>query len=190
MSFCYFIAMDSQTLLQLDCVENLTWSRQGEAAQYTVVSGKHKTDHYHPSLRTVSFNGMISQTKVGNNTVMPENYMKEVNKLIDNQQPFEFFIGSNYPQLEDIQNVVITEIQATRDVQTENGLLVDISLKEIDFNSLVSKTTIKPAPKPSKSTNGSAAGKGKGGTGSKEEVDPESGLKFTQMAKASGYDKV
>lgn len=188
MSFCYFIAMDSQTLLQLDCVENLTWSRQGEAAQYTVVSGKHKTDHYHPSLRTVSFNGMISQTKVGNNTVMPENYMKEVNKLIDNQQPFEFFIGSNYPQLEDIQNVVITEIQATRDVQTENGLLVDISLKEIDFNSLVSKTTIKPAPKPSKSTNGNAAGKGKGGTGSKGEVDPKTGLGFTQMAKASGYD--
>lgn len=191
MSFCYFIAMDAKTLLQLDCVENLTWGRQGEAAQYTVISGKHKSDHYHPSLRTISFNGMISQTKVGNVTIQPEKYMTEVNKLIDNQQPFEFFIGSNYPQLEDVQNIVITEIQAVRDVETENGLLVSISLKEIDFNDLVSKTTINaPAPKPSKGTNGSAAGKGKGGTGSKGEVDKESGLKYTQMAKAAGYGKV
>ena len=189
MSFCYFIGLDGNTLIQLDSVESLTWSRKAEIAKYTVLSGKTKSDHAHPSCRYVNFNGMISQTKVNNTLLPPEKYMSEINKLIDSQKPFNFFIGSNYPQLEDIETVFISDIQVVRNGTVENGLLVNISLEELDINDLVSKTTINaPAPKPSKSVNGNAASKGKGGTGSKGEVDPKTGLAFTQMAKASGYE--
>lgn len=187
MYFCFFISTETMDVLQLDAVENITWSRKGEIAQYTTISGKQKSDHYHPHLRVVTIEGMIAQTKAWDNPMTPEAYMKETNAIIDRQKTFNFLMGGNYPQLEDIGAVVITNIEASRNVDIENGLNVSITFEEIDINDLVSKTVINPAPKPSKATNGSAAGKGKGGTGSKEEIDPESGLKFTQMAKASGY---
>lgn len=163
----FLLSKDGETVLILDATTNMTYSRSAQLAKNTLQNGVKVSDHYHPNLPTVTFSGLISDSKIRGRSSPPvAEYRRLIEELIDTATVFTLF-GTWDNSIPSLANCVITSFDVTKGTSNLNSLEVVITVEQIDFGmraTLDSLTTVKV---PAKVTEGQLAVKGdkKTGTG-------------------------
>lgn len=169
-------------IIALDAVETVGVSRSGSPARQTLQNGVNVADHYTPSLPSVTFSGLVSNSKLpAINTPTVANFVKWVNELMDSQTVFTLY-GSEEDGIPTLNNCVIIDFNYDKGVENLNSLRVNFTIEQLDFGLLGKKGAITAIP--AASTQGQLGNSSTGSSGSKTYdslTDPKSGLPYTQL---------
>ncbi|WP_139708248.1 phage baseplate protein [Aeromonas allosaccharophila] len=151
----FYSSLEPAKQIFLDAVTDVSITATANPTQSPVENGKSLVDNYILQPRTASFTGIISDTKVNKEEgVGVQDYIDEVNKLIQTKEPFVFF--ADEALLPHLDNVLITSFSLSRDQNIGIGVRVDISVQEVLIIERAKPTTIS-AKKTSDGSNGANA---------------------------------
>lgn len=176
----FLLSKDGETLLVLDATEEISYSRSASLSENTLQSGVKVSDHYHPDLPTVTFSGLISDSKIRDTSPSVKDYRRLIEELIDSATPFTLY-GTWDGSIPSLDNCVILNFDAVKGSGNLNSLQVVITVKQIDFGMRAELDSITAVTIPAKSTEGQLAKDGDVKTGTKTGIDPVSGLAYTQL---------
>jgi hypothetical protein len=126
----FYSSIDPTKQIFLDAVTDVSITATASPTQSPVENGKSISDNYIINPRTASFTGIISDTKVNKEEGLTvEEYISEVQELIDSKEPFVFFADESL--LPRLDNVLITSFQLSRDQNIGVGVAVDITVQEV-----------------------------------------------------------
>lgn len=170
MAVVYLFSGD--TLIALDATTNVSRTISAQTTSTTIQNGSNISDHYHSSLPTISFSGVITNSKSARqNTPDLESFTTLVDQLIASKVPFTLYGDDG--GIPDLDLCLITSFAVSKDVTNFDSLQVSITVSQIDISrpSQLNKVTL-----PSVKTLGQLASKKEKGTGSKTNADD----KYTQ----------
>lgn len=140
-NFAYLFSPDLNRNLILDAVFNLSSDISCDVVQTPVESGAFISEHYRRNPRTVSFSGIISDTKVNKEDPLSvQEYVSGINSIIDSKEYFTLYTDAvNIPSLE---KCLIQSFGLTRDQSTGIGLSVTITVQEVLIIDRAKPTTL------------------------------------------------
>lgn len=140
-NFAYLFSPDLNRNLILDAVFNISSDVSCDVVQTPVESGAFISEHYRRNPRTVSFTGIISDTKVNKEDPLSvQEYVSGINSIIDSKEYFTLYTDAvNIPNLE---KCLIQSFGLTRDQSTGIGLSVSITVQEVLIIDRAKPTTL------------------------------------------------
>jgi hypothetical protein len=169
MAVVYLYSLDG-TLIALDATTDVSRTRSGSVTKNTVQDGSVIADHYHSDLPTISFSGLLTNSKLpdrSNPTPTIENFCSLVDELMDSGQTFTLY-GTSDRAIPDLLRCVILNYSVSRSVSNFNSLEVEFQLSSIDIGDRARLDTITKTP--SVATQGQLDSKTSTGTGTKTEI--------------------
>ena len=125
-----FLLNDSGQRRIIEIVADERHSTSNEITQHPVETGVSISDHIRPNPKSFNITGVISNTPFGlfavNNPTLAEDSYDLLLQYSEQGRPMELFTG-----LRDYGNVVIRQMEVTRDVRTSNGLHISLGLQQI-----------------------------------------------------------
>ena len=172
-NFAYLFSPDLDRDLILDAVFNISSDVSCDVVQTPVESGAFISEHYRRNPRTVSFSGIISDTKVNKEDPLSvQEYVSGINSIIDSKEYFTLYTDSvNIPNLE---KCLIQSFGLTRDQSTGIGLSVTITVQEVLIIDRAKPTTLSVS-------RSSSAGSGTNAKDNKDKPEKDSGDKSTKQ---------
>lgn len=143
-----------QITITLDAVENVNYSRNVNVSTTTMFNGAKISDHARSELPVVTFNGIVTRTKVDNQyRLSPTEFTKAMDTLVDSGELMSFY-GTQDGAIPNLKRCYITNFVVGRDSETSDSIKVTISLQQLDINNALQKTTLYA---PSQATDGQMA---------------------------------
>ncbi len=176
-NFAYLFSPDLNRNLILDAVFNISSDVSCDVVQTPVESGAFISEHYRRNPRTVSFSGIISDTKVNKEDPLSvQEYVSGINSIIDSKEYFTLYTDAvNIPNLE---KCLIQSFGLTRDQSTGVGLSVTITVQEVLIIDRAKPTTLSVS-------RSSTAGSGTNAKNGKDKPEKNSGDKSTKQQDTS-----
>jgi hypothetical protein len=172
-----FLISPSDEVLMFDITKDMAVERSGDSTTNTLQDGVKVSDHYHPSLPSVTINGSVHATKVRGTLLSPDKYVLEINKLMDAQTPFTLY-GTSDGTIPTLDNCVITSFYYLK--TGKDSLDVTLTIIQLDIGMRATLDTLTPVSVPSTNTGSSLASNTDKKTGTKTQID---GVTMTQMLK-------
>lgn len=140
-NFAYMFSPDLKRDLILDAVFNISSDVSCDVVQTPVESGAFIAEHYRRNPRTVSFTGIISDTKINKEDPLSvQQYVSGINNIIDDKEYFTLYTDAvNIPNLE---KCLIQSFSLSRDQSTGIGLSVNITVQEVLIIDRAKPTTL------------------------------------------------
>lgn len=150
----YIRSLDGSTIIGMDAVEVVSYERSANVTTSTIFNGARRSDHVHSNLPVISFNGVVTTTKVRNTYPSPRDFRKALDTLIDSYELLSFF-GTRDGAIPDLNRCYLTSFNVTRDTDHGDSLLASVTLQQLDINDSLQATTLTV---PAQSTEGQLAG--------------------------------
>jgi hypothetical protein len=144
---------DGSTVIGMDAVEVVTYSRSVNVSTTTMFNGSKISDHARSDLPVITFNGIVTNTKVDQKFLKPNEFRKALDTLVDSGQLMSFY-GTRDGAIPNLKRCYITSFEVSRGVTEEDSLLATITLRQLDINNSLQKTTLYA---PSQATDGQMA---------------------------------
>jgi len=144
---------DGSTVIGMDAVEVVTYSRSVNVSTTTMFNGSKISDHARSDLPVITFNGIVTNTKVDQKFLKPNEFRKALDTLVDSGQLMSFY-GTRDGAIPNLKRCYITSFEFSRGVTEEDSLLATITLRQLDINNSLQKTTLYA---PSQATDGQMA---------------------------------
>lgn len=165
MAVVFLYAKDGTTLIALDATTSIERTRSAQMTKSTVQSGATISDHYHSDLPSVSFSGLITESKIRNTTPTVDTFVSLVDALIDAKTPFTLY-GTDDGAIPSMDDTLITNCTVVRGIRNLNSLEVSFRCEQLDISKTAKTEAI---TLPAKTTNGQLASETKAGVGTKTE---------------------
>lgn len=178
----FLLSKDGNTALILDATEEMTYARNASLSNNMLQNGVNVADHYHSSLPSVTFSGIISSSKmVEGVSPTPTNYRILIEELIDTSTVFTLY-GTDDESIPTLEDCVITDFQLVKDVTNLDSLQVVLNVQQIDFGMRATLDTLTVVKVPSKDIVGGADGKKETKAGTSTLITEVDGYTLTQAA--------
>ena len=141
---------DGSTVIGMDAVEMVTYSRNVNLSTTTMFNGAKISDHARSELPVITFNGIVTNTKVDQKFLKPKDFRQALDNLVDSGQLMSFY-GTRDGSIPNLKRCYITNFEVSRGISEEDSLLATISLRQLDINNSLQKTTLYA---PSQNTDG------------------------------------
>lgn len=174
MSKAYIIAPDGETVICLDCEQNISVSRENQITSKSIMSGKEISDGYTTGLKTVNMSGIVTYSKGlhQQDNLNPIDFQRQIDSLIDSMQRFTLYTDKSVELMDDIEDCVIESCTVTLD-KFLNAVTVALSMRELWISQAASVGNLYLPPEPSAGAkaDGSSPTNGKGGKTEVEEKE-------------------
>ncbi len=181
---------DGSTVIGMDAVEMVTYSRNVNVSTTTMFKGGNISDHARSELPVITFNGIVTNTKVDQKFLKPNEFRKALDTLVDSGQLMSFY-GTRDGAIPNLKRCYITNFEVSRGITEEDSLLATITLRQLDINNSLQKTTLYA---PSQATDGQmSSNPDSSKSGSKTENTKEvrnTFYKSTGLSVAEAYEKL
>lgn len=144
---------DGSTVIGMDAVEMVTYSRNVNVSTTTIFNGAKISDHARSDLPVITFNGIVTNTKIDKKFLKPSEFRKALDSLVDGGELMSFY-GTRDGAIPNMKTCYITNFEVSRGITEEDSLLATISLRQLDVNNSLQKTTLYA---PSQATEGQMA---------------------------------
>lgn len=130
--------------IALDATTDVAYTKGGQVSTATIFEGSDVSDNYRPSLPEITLNGVVSATKT-RASEQGVRTPKEFREMVDNWINSKYLIslyGTYDGAIPNVNNMVISSYNVTRDGQRSDGLSVSMTLKQLDISNSVQKTSV------------------------------------------------
>jgi hypothetical protein len=138
----------------MDAVEMVSYNRSVNVSTSTMFNGVSISDHARSTLPVITFNGVVTNTKLDQKFLKPKDFRKAVDSLIDSGELMSFF-GTRDGAIPNLKRCYITSFEVSRGVSEADSLLATISLQQLDISNALQTTTFTA---PALATDGQMAG--------------------------------
>ncbi len=174
MSKAYIIAPDGETVICLDCEQNISVSRENQITSKSIMSGKEISDGYTTGLKTVNMSGIVTYSKGlhQQDNLNPIDFQRQIDSLIEGKQRFTLYTDKSVELMDDIEDCVIESCSVNLD-RFLNAVTVTLSVRELWISQAATVGTLFLPPEQSAGANadGSSPTNGKGGKTEVEEKE-------------------
>ena len=132
---------NGSTVIGMDAVEVVTYSRSVNVATTTMFNGAKISDHARSDLPVITFNGIVTNTKVDQKFLKPNEFRKALDTLVDSGQLMSFY-GTRDGAIPNLKRCYLTSFEVSRGITEEDSLLATITLRQLDINNSLQKTTL------------------------------------------------
>lgn len=131
---------DGSTIIGMDAVEMVSYTRSVNVSTSTMFNGVSISDHARSTLPVITFNGVVTNTKLDQKFLKPSDFRKAVDSLIDSGELMSFF-GTRDGAIPNLKRCYITSFEVARGVSEADSLLATISLQQLDISNALQTTT-------------------------------------------------
>lgn len=153
----FLLSKDGSTTLILDATVNMTYNRSASLAKNTLQTGVKVADHYHPDMPRVTFSGVITDSKIReNSSPSVVDYVSLIEDIINTATVFTLF-GTGDGSIPSLDNCVIMSFDITKGTSNLNSLEVVITVEQINFGMRATLDSLTATKVPAKTTEGQLA---------------------------------
>ena len=150
----FLLSKDGSTTLILDATVNMTYNRSASLAKNTLQTGVKVADHYHPDMPRVTFSGVITDSKIReNSSPSVADYVRSIEEIIDTATVFTLF-GTWDGSIPSLDNCVIMSFDITKGASNLNSLEVVLTVEQINFGMRATLDSLTAVKVPAKVTEG------------------------------------
>jgi len=182
MSSVYILNKNGTGIIAFDATTKTDYTRRNNLTKSSVMSGAQVSDGYTIGAKVISFSGVVSYSKIRNETPTPEMLQVYIDEVINSQTRFTFNGNKLIPSLDDCV-IIASDVNHDR---FSDAVTTSITVEQVFVTKTAVTTTLILAP--SSTTNGELADKKENGSGAKTEVPKSKSKTLFKRAADNGID--